>query len=381
MPLWISIVILGIIEGITEFLPVSSTGHLLIAEHWLPRQTDLFNVVIQSGAVIAVIPLFSQRFHRFIYQWRHPRTQSYMMKLLLAFLITGFGGLMIEKEGSPKFRSGDFLDPRGLAEKLSHPASNDWVSLYLTTGLSPDTRAMMANGDLSSDFLAALAKDLNQVLLDGSIYNAKRFANVHLSAETQKELAENPDGKDLVRLNRRLLNEAYPQAIKNRKPFKLPEELAPVGWALLIGGVLFLAVEFHLRGKKLGEEVTWTIAIAVGLGQLVAAVFPGSSRSGTTILVSLLLGLSRPAATEFSFLVSIPTMLAAGGYEIFETFHHPIAGAHAENWSMVILGTAVSAVVSFIAVKWLLHYVQRHTFNLFGIYRIIAGILVLLLLK
>ena len=59
MPDWINIVLLGIIEGITEFLPVSSTGHLLIAEHWLPHQTDLFNVVIQSGAVLAVIPLFS----------------------------------------------------------------------------------------------------------------------------------------------------------------------------------------------------------------------------------------------------------------------------------------------------------------------------------
>ena len=58
MPEWISIIILGIIEGITEFLPVSSTGHLLIAEHWLPKQSDLFNIVIQSGAVIAVIPLF-----------------------------------------------------------------------------------------------------------------------------------------------------------------------------------------------------------------------------------------------------------------------------------------------------------------------------------
>ena len=61
MPEWIAIVLLGIIEGITEFLPVSSTGHLLVAEHWLPRQTDLFNVVIQSGAVLAVLPLFRDR--------------------------------------------------------------------------------------------------------------------------------------------------------------------------------------------------------------------------------------------------------------------------------------------------------------------------------
>ena len=381
MPLFISIIILGIIEGITEFLPVSSTGHLLIAEHWLPHQSDLFNVVIQSGAVIAVIPLFWKRFHRFIYQWREPATQSYLLKLILAFVITGIGGLLLEKEGSPKFKNRDFTDLPALAAKLNHPAQDDWVSLYLAAKLTPETKALLASNNTGADAQKALVKDLNQILLGGPIYDEKRFANVKLSAETMKQIGENPDGKDLVRLNRKLLNETYPQAIKNRKPFKLPEALAPVGWALLIGGVIFLAVEFHLRGKKLGEEVTWTIAIAVGLGQLVAAVFPGSSRSGTTIMISLLLGLSRPAATEFSFLVSIPTMLAAGGYEVFEALHHPIAGGQPENWGMVVLGTVVSAIVSFIAVKWLLHYVQRHTFNLFGYYRIVAGILVLLLLK
>jgi len=77
MPLWIAVVLLGIIEGITEFLPVSSTGHLLIAEHWLPRQSDLFNVVIQCGAVLAVIPLFPERLRQFAFQWREKATQAY----------------------------------------------------------------------------------------------------------------------------------------------------------------------------------------------------------------------------------------------------------------------------------------------------------------
>src|SRR5882762_6676535 len=115
MPLWISIVLLGIIEGITEFLPVSSTGHLLIAEHWLPRQTDLFNIVIQCGAVVAVIPLFSKRFHRFIYQWREPATRSYLFKLIVAFGITGCIGLILEKEGSPKFKTRDFIGAASFA--------------------------------------------------------------------------------------------------------------------------------------------------------------------------------------------------------------------------------------------------------------------------
>src|SRR5262249_20650237 len=144
---------------------------------------------------------------------------------------------------------------------------------------------------------------------------------------------------------------------------------------------LFLAVEFYLRGKSLRNEVTWTVAIAVGLAQLLAAVFPGTSRSGATIVFSLLLGLNRPLATEFSFLVGIPTMLAAGAKEIFDHLHHHTVDAAPENWSLVILATVVSAIVSFIAVKWLLRYVQSHTFNAFGWYRVAVGIVVLLLAR
>jgi undecaprenyl-diphosphatase len=255
MPDWIAVVILGIIEGITEFIPVSSTGHLLIAEHWLPRQSDLFNVVIQCGAVIAVLPLFPQRLYKFVFEWRDRETQSYALKLFVAFFITGVGGLVLEKGG-----------------------------------------------------------------------------------------------------------------------FKLPEQLAPIAWAWLIGGIGFVAVEWWLRGRKLSDEVTWPIVIAVGVGQLIAAVFPGTSRSGSTILLCLLLGLNRPAATEFSFLVGIPTMLAAGGLEIFKQLRHPVAGAPPEHWGMVLLGFLVAAAVSFVAVKWLLRYIQTHTFTAFGWYRIVLAI-------
>jgi len=260
MPDFINVIILAVIEGITEFLPVSSTGHLLIAEKWLnSHQTDLFNVVIQSGAVLAVIPLFSSRFHQFIYRWRETATLDYLLKIMLAFFITGVGGLILD-----------------------------------------------------------------------------------------------------------------------RRHFKLPEELMPVAWALLTGGILFVAVETLLREKKLGGQVTWTIAVAVGLGQLIAAVFPGASRSGSTILISLLLGLNRPIATEFSFLVGIPTMLAAGGLKIFHAFHHPVADAPHENWGMVILAAVIAAIVSFVAVKWLLRYVQTHSFIAFGWYRIAFGGLLLI---
>ena len=264
MPDWIVVAILGIIEGITEFIPVSSTGHLLVAEKLLHvTESDLFNIVIQCGAVLAVIPLFHQRFQQFIFRWREKATQDYILKILVAFAITCAGGLILEK-----------------------------------------------------------------------------------------------------------------------KHFKLPEELMPVAIALLVGGILFVIVERWLRGKSMRTDITWTIVLAVGIGQLLAAIFPGTSRSGATILLSLILGLNRIQATEFSFLVGIPTMLAAGGWKIFKAVHHPLPDAPHEDWGLLLLATAIAAAVSFVAVKWLLRYVQTHTFTAFGWYRIaLAGLIFLLLLK
>lgn len=249
-PLWLSIVILGIIEGITEFLPISSTGHLLVAQQWLPRQSDLFNIVIQSGAVLAVIPLFRARLHKFLFRWREAETRDYAWKILAAFGITGAGGLAMDKAG-----------------------------------------------------------------------------------------------------------------------FTLPEETLPVAVALLAGGVAFLLIERMIRGKPKSDAITWAAVVAVGLGQILAAVFPGTSRSGASILLLLLLGLARPAATEFSFLVGIPTMLAAGGLKIAKELQAAGEGP-GEDWGMLALGFFVSAAVSFVAVKWLLRYVQTHTFEVFGWYRV-----------
>jgi undecaprenyl-diphosphatase len=251
MPDWITAVLLGIVEGITEFLPVSSTGHLLLVEQWLPRQSDLFNIVIQASAVIAVLPLFPERLKQFVQRWREPATLDYLAKLTLAFVLTGIGGLALDKFG-----------------------------------------------------------------------------------------------------------------------FELPDKALPIALALLVGGILFIAIEHHLKGRPGAVEITWTVAVAVGVGQLIAAVFPGASRSGTTILIALLLGLSRPAATEFSFLVGIPTMLAASGLKIFKALSGAEGSSHSEQWGLLLIGCVVSGVVSFIAVRWLLRYVQTHTFTAFGWYRI-----------
>ena len=99
--------------------------------------------------------------------------------------------------------------------------------------------------------------------------------------------------------------------------FRLPEELMPVAWAMLLGGIGFILIEQWLRGRELKGFVTWSVALLVGMGQLVAAVFPGASCSGVTILLMLAFGINRTAAAEFSFLVGIPTMLAAGGLNDF----------------------------------------------------------------
>ena len=259
MPDWITVVILGILEGVTEFLPVSSTGHLLLAEHWLGARSELFNVVIQTGAVVAVLAVFAERAKALTFGWRDPANRDYLAKLGVAFLITAIGGLTLKKLG-----------------------------------------------------------------------------------------------------------------------LKLPKEVAPIAWATLIGGILFVAVEGWLRKRTPTEEVTWAVAIAVGLAQLVAVAFPGASRSGTTILIALVLGLSRSSAAEFSFLLGIPTLLAAGAKETLDAMK---SHETHEPWSLVLLGTIVAAATAFVVVKWLLGYVRNHTFTPFGWYRIAVGLAILLLLR
>ena len=257
---WIAVAFLGLIEGITEFLPVSSTGHLLLAEHWLAPQSDVFNTVVQCGAVLAVILTFTQRLKQFMFQWRDPATQDYLLKLLAAFVITGVGGVVLKK--------------------------------------------------------------------------------LH---------------------------------------YKLTPEVTPVALATLVGGILFLVIERWLRNRKLSDAITWQIAVAAGAAQLLAAVFPGASRSGMTILAALTLGCSRPAATEFSFLLGIPTLLAAGALQAFSALSH--SAEHPENWKMILVGSAVGAATAFAVVQWLLRFVQTHTFNVFAWYRIALGIALLLLVN
>lgn len=249
---------LGVIEGITEFLPISSTGHLLVAEHWLGARSDTYNIVIQAGAILAVTVIYWRRLMELLFNWSDPDNRDYLFKLLIAFGITAILGLIVKKLG-----------------------------------------------------------------------------------------------------------------------FELPTTITPIAWALVLGGVWMIAAEHFAAKLPDSTRVTLRVAIAVGLAQIVAGVFPGTSRSGSTIFVAMLLGTSnRAAATEFAFLVGIPTMYAASGYELLKQVSH---GAHTEvhSWTGLIIAFVVSTITAFVAVKWLLGYIQTHRFTVFAIYRILFGGLLL----
>lgn len=255
----ICVIVLGLIEGITEFLPVSSTGHLLIAEHWLGARSDTFNVVIQAGAILAVTILYRDRIWQLLTGLRDRESRDYALKLTAAFAITAALGFLI-----------------------------------------------------------------------------------------------------------------------TRMDFKLPQRVTPIAWALVIGGAWILIAEYFAEKRADNARITWTVAILVGLAQVVAAIFPGTSRSAATIFIAMLAGTSnRRAATEFAFLVGIPTMFAASGYELLKQMK---VGAPHENWSALAIAFVVSTITAFVAVKWLLGYIRDHRFTAFAVYRIVLGAALLLLM-
>lgn len=255
----VAALILGIIEGITEFLPISSTGHLLIAQHWLGPRTDFFNVFIQAGAILAVVAIYRERLWKLSTGLVETENRDYALKLTTAFLITSVLGFVAVKMG-----------------------------------------------------------------------------------------------------------------------FQLPDTVSPVAWALIIGGIWMLVAEHFAANKPDSSVITWKVAIFVGLAQVAAAVFPGTSRSAATIFVALLAGTSnRAAATEFAFLVGIPTMFAASGYKLLSML---MDGAVHETWLEIAVAFAAATVTAFIAVKWLLTYIQSHRFTAFAYYRIVLGAGLLLFL-
>lgn len=259
---FLQVILLGIIEGITEFLPISSTGHLLIAEKLgLGARSDVFNIVIQAGAILAVTVIYWQRIWQLAVNIYKPENKDYALKLGVGFLITVALGVVVSKLG-----------------------------------------------------------------------------------------------------------------------FKLPKEITPIAWALIIGGFWIIAAEWFAAKKPDSSIITWPVAVVVGVAQIIAGIFPGTSRSGATIFAAMLTGTSnRAAATEFSFLIGIPTMYAASAKELYGAYKVSSLGIH-ENWTDLGIGFVVSTVTAFIAVKWLLKYIQTHKFTMFAVYRIVLGVALLVFL-
>lgn len=259
MPNIIQVFLLGVIEGITEFLPISSTGHLLLAEQMgLGHRSEMFNVVIQAGAILAVVFIYRQRLTELCIRFSKPENRDYALKLLVAFLITAVLGLGVKKMGA-----------------------------------------------------------------------------------------------------------------------ELPDTAGPIAVALIVGGIWMLVAEWLASKKEPRTEISWLTAVVVGVSQVVAGIFPGTSRSAATIFAAMLTGTSdREAATEFAFLLGIPTMFAASGYELAKQLK---ADAPHENWGDLGVAFVVSTLTAFIAVKWLLKYIQTHKFTPFAIYRLVVGVALLAL--
>lgn len=158
----------------------------------------------------------------------------------------------------------------------------------------------------------------------------------------------------------------------------------PVAVALIVVGVIFIIVE-TVRGKKRPtttsiDAITYKEAVIIGLFQLAAAVFPGTSRSGATIVGALMIGVSRATAAEFTFFLAVPVMFGAS---LLKAAKYILAGIAMTGGEALILlvGTVVAFIVSVFVIKFLMGYIKKHDFKVFGWYRIILGILVILILR
>jgi undecaprenyl-diphosphatase len=247
----INALVLGVVEGLTEFLPISSTGHLILAADLLGATEErwtVFNLVIQTGAMLAVVWEYRARFFRI-------DTRLYA-NLIVAFIPAAVLGLLF-----------------------------------------------------------------------GGLIKAQLFHAV------------------------------------------------PVAIAFIVGGVIILWVDRGARAARVHEtrDMTWLDALKVGFAQCFALI-PGTSRSGATIIGGMLFGLSRKAATEFSFFLAVPTLIAAGAYDLLK--HRTLFSA--EHLAPLAVGLVVSFISAFVVIRWLVRYVATHDFRWFAWYRIVFGVVVLL---
>jgi undecaprenyl-diphosphatase len=268
----IKAIVFGIVEGITEWLPISSTGHMILLDELLTLNVskefwNMFLVVIQLGAILAVVVLFWNRIWPF---------------------------MVVRKE-------------KHSAIAVKMPVIMNWLKI-----------------------IAACIPAMIFVLLGLDDICDRLFYNP-----------------------------------------------VCVAVALIVFGVAFILIENHNKGQQAKVEelgdITWKNAIYIGLFQLLAAAFPGTSRSGATIVGALLMGVSRKAASEFTFILAIPVMLGASLLEIID-FGFSLTMM---EWAILLTGMVSAFLVSIVVIKFLLGYIRKHDFKVFGWYRIALGILVL----
>jgi undecaprenyl-diphosphatase len=262
----IKAIILGIVEGITEWLPISSTGHMILVDEFLklnvtPEFKEMFLVVIQFGAILAVIVIFWSKLFPFGFK----------------------NGFEIKKD-----------------------IFSMWFKVIAAC--------------LPSAVVGLLLDDI----IDELFYN-----------------------------------------------------YVSVAIALIVFGVLFIVVENYNKGRtaKINsiDDITYKTALIIGLFQLIAAVFPGTSRSGATILGALLIGVSRTTAAEFTFFLAVPTMLGASLLKLVKFG----LNFTADEMTLLLTGMVVAFAVSMLTIKFLMGYIKKHDFKVFGWYRIALGIIVL----
>ena len=270
-------IIFGIVEGITEWLPISSTGHLILVEQFVkftevsPEFWSMFQVVIQFGAILAVVLLYWNKI------W--PITKN--------------------KENTIK--------KTGILSYFNKDIMILWTKILV----------------------ACIPAAVIGILFD----------------ELFEELFYNP---------------------------------FCIAIALIVFGIAFIIIENrnknNEREKEKNSQITYKDAILIGIFQLLAAIFPGTSRSGATIIGGLLIGLSRPNAAEFTFYLAIPTMLGASLLKLVK-FGFGFTGI---ELIILLIGMIVSFLVSVAVIKFLMNYIKKHDFKAFGYYRIILGIIVLM---
>ena len=267
-------IILAIVEGITEFLPISSTGHMVIAQALMGMEptpyVKAFTVMIQLGAILSVVVLYFQRFFRF----ELPRD-------------------MWHEERKWRRELGRFR-----------------FYFLLIVGVVPAAVLGLLFNDWVDDAL-------------GKVW--------------------------IIALN------------------------------LVIGGVVMLFIDRLIRHNHKGE-VTYGKALVIGLFQTIAMFFPGMSRSMSTIVGGMSVGLRREVAAEFSFFLAVPTMLGAFLLEIIKFWKSDSLYILEEHWLTLLVGNVVSFVVAMVAIQTFIKYLKRHGFAAFGVYRILVGGVILVLM-